>query len=211
LKPSLLTVLHNFTIIVSLFNGFLYFNKINKQSKIIILFLSFSFFAEFMMYLLIHYNISTYLLINIFAIIQYLTFILFFYTLLKFNKYISIFLICIPLFLGLKNVTEYTISLDAQLFSILSLIIILFSVSSLLNLIKNPKNISILEEPDFWSTTGLLFYFSVNIFNFSFIEFIVKDLVFNFWVFHNISFIVMLIFFNISFWKSRKHNTLKNT
>jgi hypothetical protein len=113
--------------------------------------------------------------------------------------------------LGLKNVTEYTISLDAQLFSILSLIIILFSVSSLLNLIKNPKNISILEEPDFWSTTGLLFYFSVNIFNFSFIEFIVKDLVFNFWVFHNISFIVMLIFFNISFWKSRKHNTLKNT
>lgn len=211
MKPSLLTVLHNFTIIVSLFNGFLYFNKINKQSKIIILFLSFSFFAEFMMYLLIHYNISTYLLINIFAIIQYLTFILFFYTLLKFNKYISIFLICIPLFLGLKNVTEYTISLDAQLFSILSLIIILFSVSSLLNLIKNPKNISILEEPDFWSTTGLLFYFSVNIFNFSFIEFIVKDLVFNFWVFHNISFIVMLIFFNISFWKSRKHNTLKNT
>ncbi len=211
MKPSLLTVLHNFTIIFSLFNGFLYFNKINKQSKIIILFLSFSFFAEFMMYLLIHYNISTYLLINIFAIIQYLTFILFFYTLLKFNKYISIFLICIPLFLGLKNVAEYTIKLDAQLFSILSLIIILFSVSSLLNLIKNPKNISILEEPDFWSTTGLLFYFSVNIFNFSFIEFIVKDLVFNFWVFHNISFIVMLIFFNISFWKSLKHNTLKNT
>ena len=84
-----------------------------------------------------------------------------------------------------------------------SFLMLMFSMYYYYVLIRDLETESIYDNPMFWFNTGVLVYFSGNLFVFSFSNFIVNLQSISIWQIHNGLHLFYLLGFAFAFWKSK--------
>ena len=183
---------------------------LTKDLKIIWLFLTIGLITDLASEILTFYfKLSNLEIYNIYIILETLLISFFYYLILpnKISRFLIFSIILFFLIYSIYNVSfNPAKSLDGIILTIESTSIILFSVITFNEFLKNSIYSNILASPIFWINSGFLIFFSGNLFLHIFSNFLqVYELnaFFELWVFHSVFNIILYILISIGFWKSK--------
>jgi hypothetical protein len=192
--------------------GFYWFHFLSKGLKLLCLFLCFILFFELLNRILIYYGFR-----NLLSIWHIYTFIEFCFLGLIFQKHIIpplrkswfavifygfiILALLNTLFLqGFTQFNSYNRVLE-------SLIFIVFSIVALFRFILEEEKVSMYHFPIFWFASGVLLYFSGNLFIYIFSNFLMKNytsLNKYTWLINALMNDILYMFFSVALWKGRE-------
>lgn len=164
----LLIRISQFSSLIPVFVGFLFYKKLNRVFKTLVWILVFSSLVELIAFLLRKYLGNNLPLLHIFTIIEFCMFLYVFYKGVKIKQSLYFLLIaafillaCFDAFVFNKISTFNSIAKPAEslVFTIVALYYYYY------NLQEN-NTVSIFYQPMYWFSTGILIYFSVNFFMF---------------------------------------------
>lgn len=175
---------------------------LSNLSSILIFFLAgISFSADVASYILANLYGNNYPVVNFYLVCETLLVGSFFYLILRKNKLvILIYLFLFIAFVG-RTIRDGLFYYQHEFIPYLNLANIFFLIFVLINIFKNSEELFIENNPNFWFTTGLLFYFSGSLFTDLLSSEILNGPML--WVFHNIANILKNILFAIGLWKVR--------
>ena len=199
-------------LILPLVLSFIRIKYLSINFKLIQIILVISFIIELYSFILINfYKTSNLLVYNAYIVIEGLLICFFFIKSITLNdlmKYTSLFLMIIFL---IVNTYEFSINNNKNINSISitseSIIVILLSILSFFFLLKNPITYNILSLPFFWVNTGLLMYFSGNLFLPLFSAFLQQHALYTFYelwgLWHSLLNIFFYTLISVGFWKTK--------
>lgn len=199
-------------LIVPLVLSFVRVKHLSINLKLIQILLSISFIVELYSFILINFSKTSNLLVyNTFILIEGLIICYFFIKSITSNnlmKFTSLFLMLIFIivsiydFINNDNKIINSISITSE-----SVIIISLSILAFFYLLKYPTTYNILSLPFFWFNTGLLIYFSGNLFLHLFSSFLQKHSLYTFYelwgLWHSLLNIIFYTLISIGFWKTK--------
>lgn len=189
--------------------GLLCIRSIRGYLVPVFLIVSVSFVIDTLSFICVRYNINIYFIYHLFTVIEFIMLSTFYH--LFFRKYFKsgYFLFPIPVFLIVAFI-DYKINglyaMDTLSFSVESIILSLFALFSFLFVMRKLLFYNLLSEPFFWVNSGILFYFSGNLFIYAFSNYLLafkqykESALWSVPLFLNIIFIILI---SIGFWKTR--------
>ena len=149
--------------------GFYNIDNLKTSQTIILVYLCISIFTDlFVNILAAQYLQNNMITFNLFGIIEFINLILFFYCIIKSEKVrLIIKLLFFPVLLfAILNYTigEGVYHFNNLTFLLTSSIFILLILLYMVEIVYKIEKIRIEREPDFWLSSGLLLFFSINFF-----------------------------------------------
>jgi hypothetical protein len=175
--------------------------SIDVTSGIILLFLIASFASDILSYLWAINFGSNYWIIKIYQILEFGLVWMYFGMVLKQprSKYVLILVVPFLVLISLDKINDINVLTQG-------IVCLLFTFLGVLDFIKafNDSEHEILDKvPEFWFTSGILFYFSGSLFSWVMFNYLQVEASSEFWTFHNIANILKNILFAIGLWKVR--------
>ncbi len=148
-------------------------------------------------------------ILNSSVIIETLLICLFYYTIIL-NKWFKIIIIQALFFFIILSVQQIIVTSKGSLsyvsLTVESIIIVILSILTFHDLLKNAIYSNILSAPVFWINSGFLLFFSGNLLLHLFSHYLqeyAEKAFYELWGFHSILNIILYLFISIAFWKTK--------
>jgi hypothetical protein len=184
------------------------FKYLSFELKIIFAFLLLSFFSDIISTIINLNGKSTFWWLNIYTILEFFVFGLFYAWLFRKSSKDSRILVVSSLILGIISIVFLTIfqgfsnRMDSISLAIEATLFIFISVGYFYVMLNKMEFDNTFYNPIFWINSGILIYFSGSFFSFMFSA--VKYPKFGIWVIHNAVHVIFMLFILVGFWKVRK-------
>lgn len=184
--------------------------KLDAPDRTLWLLMSISAITEIIIEILRSYDINNMYVTHVYTILEFVLISLFFARAIKPSKLIYAILAVALVFLYISGYelfhdpedTSDEISTTTE-----AIVFIIYSLSTFYYMLQHPGQSSVFSIPLFWFNTGILLYFSGNLFIFLFSNYLQahsQQVYSELWGIHSVLNIVFYILISIGFWKTKE-------
>jgi hypothetical protein len=198
-------------IILPIIISFIRFRSLSTETKILCFYIYFSATIEIAANVFISFHIPNLALLHLFTIVEFIFISCLYKKALEGlipNKIFTVFIVVLSLFLVCNSIFIQPLSgFNTIARTVSNVIIIVYSILFFYKTFKELKIFHLEKEPMFWINSGILFYFSCNLFFFIFSNYILTlstSVNLKVWFVHAVFNFLIYIFFSIGIWHSPK-------